>query len=61
MNILIKILISTNDALVAHLWRTLTRARGIPLDTRVICAFALDGRTRLNPPLSPNYFGNVAQ
>jgi shikimate O-hydroxycinnamoyltransferase len=51
--------VSTNDVLVAHIWRTVTRARGIPLDTKVSCAFALDGRKRLNPPLPPNYFGNV--
>ena len=51
--------ISTNDALVAHLWRTAARVRGTPLDTQVTCTFALDGRKRLNPPLLPNYFGNV--
>ncbi|RIA78650.1 transferase family-domain-containing protein, partial [Glomus cerebriforme] len=51
-------LVSANDALVAHLWRLVTRARGIPLDAEVICAFPCDGRKRLKPFFPPNYFGN---
>ncbi|CAG8484808.1 15594_t:CDS:2 [Dentiscutata heterogama] len=50
--------ISTNDALVAHLWRTTTRARNIDLSTEIFCSFALNGRDRLNIP--KNYYGNVA-
>ncbi|CAB4412309.1 unnamed protein product [Rhizophagus irregularis] len=49
-------LVSANDALVAHLWRLVTRARGIPLDAEVICAFPCDGRKRLKPFFLPNYF-----
>ncbi|CAG8847824.1 32123_t:CDS:2, partial [Gigaspora margarita] len=49
----------TNDALVAHFWRTTTRARTIDLNTEVFCSFALDGRDRLNPSIPKNYYGNV--
>ncbi|RIB30354.1 transferase [Gigaspora rosea] len=51
--------ISTNDALVAHFWRTTTRARNIDLNTEVFCSFALNGRDRLNPSIPKNYYGNV--
>jgi shikimate O-hydroxycinnamoyltransferase len=51
--------ISTNDALVAHICRTVARARGIPLDEQISCAFACDGRRKFNPPLPPSYFGNI--
>ena len=51
--------ISTNDALVAHICRTATRARGIPLDEQFTCTFACDVRKKVNPPLPPNYFGNA--
>ncbi|CAG8447073.1 14370_t:CDS:2 [Dentiscutata heterogama] len=49
--------ISTNDALVAHLWRTTTRARNIDLNTEVFSSIALNGRDKLNIP--KNYYGNV--
>ena len=55
--------ISTNDALVAYIRRTTTRAREIPLDTQfvsLVCAFTCDGRKRLNPPLPSEYFGNCS-
>ncbi|RIB20423.1 transferase [Gigaspora rosea] len=51
--------ISTNDALVAHIWRTVIRARNTDLNTEVFCRFALDGRNRLNPPIPKSYYGNV--
>ncbi|CAG8717176.1 31795_t:CDS:1, partial [Racocetra persica] len=51
--------ISTNDALVAHFWRTLTRARNLDLNTEVFCSIALNGRDRLNPPIPESYCGNV--
>ncbi|KAF0452390.1 Shikimate O-hydroxycinnamoyltransferase [Gigaspora margarita] len=51
--------ISTNDALVAHIWRTVIRARNIDLNTEVFCSFSLDGRNRLNPPIAKSYYGNV--
>jgi shikimate O-hydroxycinnamoyltransferase len=49
--------ISINDALIAHIWRTVTRARGIPLGKQVVCVFYRDVRNVLNLP--PNYFGNA--
>ena len=51
--------ISTNDALVAHICRTATRARGIPLDEQITCTPACDVRKKVNPPLPPSYFGNA--
>ncbi|CAG8655947.1 9009_t:CDS:2 [Racocetra fulgida] len=51
--------ISTNDALVAHFWRTITRARNIDLNTEVFCSIAFNGRDRLNPPIPKSYYGNV--
>ncbi|CAG8762420.1 16539_t:CDS:1 [Racocetra persica] len=51
--------ISTNDALVAHFWRTMTRARNINLNTEVFCSISLNGRDRLNPPIPKSYYGNV--
>ncbi|CAG8816918.1 39386_t:CDS:2, partial [Gigaspora margarita] len=51
--------ISTNDALVAHIWRTITRARKIDLNAEVFCGVAINGRDKLIPPISKNYYGNV--
>ncbi|RIB07465.1 transferase [Gigaspora rosea] len=51
--------ISTNDALVAHFWRTSTRARNLDLNTEVACGFALNGRDVLNPLIPKSYYGNV--
>ncbi|CAG8773690.1 31090_t:CDS:2, partial [Racocetra persica] len=51
--------ISTNDALVAHFWRTITRARNIDLNTEAICSITFNGRDRLNPPIPKGYYGNV--
>ncbi|KAK9765428.1 hypothetical protein K7432_006245 [Basidiobolus ranarum] len=54
-----EILISTNDALIALIWRAVTRARGLSGDVELKCGFACDGRNRLSPPLPSGYFGNV--
>ncbi|KAL8786829.1 MAG: hypothetical protein Q9213_002566 [Squamulea squamosa] len=56
--------ISTNDALSAFLWYSITKVRfsGIPQqatsDTSAL-GFAVDGRKRLDPPLPSGYVGNV--
>ncbi|CAG8638949.1 3084_t:CDS:2, partial [Dentiscutata heterogama] len=51
--------ISTSDALIAHIWRTSTRARKIDLNTEVFCGIAIDGRDILIPPIPKNYYGNT--
>ncbi|RIB13007.1 hypothetical protein C2G38_2199089 [Gigaspora rosea] len=43
----------------AHIWRTVTRARKIDLNTEVFCGFAIDRHNRLIPPIPKSYFGNV--
>lgn len=58
--------ISTNDALCALLWSSITRARKLPgrstenhkpLHSRL--GLAVNGRGRLSPTLPPSYLGNV--
>ncbi|XP_004291090.1 PREDICTED: uncharacterized acetyltransferase At3g50280-like [Fragaria vesca subsp. vesca] len=50
--------ISSFQALSALLWRSLTRARGFAPNQETSCRLAANNRARINPPLSPNYFGN---
>ncbi|KAJ4817379.1 HXXXD-type acyl-transferase-like protein [Rhynchospora pubera] len=50
--------ISTFQALSALMWRCIMRARGFPPEQKTSCRLAIQNRTRLYPPLSPNYFGN---
>ncbi|KAJ4757266.1 HXXXD-type acyl-transferase family protein [Rhynchospora pubera] len=50
--------ISTLQALTALMWRCITRARNLPLEQKTTCLLAIQNWTRLQPPLSPNYFGN---
>ena len=55
--------VSSGDALVALLWRSIMRARFPFKDTHnpreSIVSVAVDGRTLLSPPVSPSYIGNV--
>ncbi|KAG2580757.1 BAHD acyltransferase DCR-like [Panicum virgatum] len=52
---------STFQSLGAHLWRAVSRARGLgPADITAFAVFA-DCRARLDPPLPPAYFGNLIQ
>lgn len=58
--------ISTNDALVAFLWRSVMRAR-FPTSTdnsvkhpeSSLVTVAIDGRSQLSPKISPSYVGNA--
>lgn len=56
--------ISTNDALIALFWCCITSAR-VAGGTKAISeifplfAMAVDGRSQLRPPMSPDYCGNV--
>ncbi|KAH7678739.1 Transferase protein, partial [Dioscorea alata] len=50
---------SSFEAMVAHLWRTRTKTVfDNPLATSSVL-FAVDIRTKLNPPLPPNFIGNA--
>jgi BAHD acyltransferase len=52
---------STFQSLAAHIWRAVSRARGLgPADITAFAVFA-DCRSRLDPPLPPAYFGNLIQ
>ncbi|GFP85878.1 agmatine coumaroyltransferase-2 [Phtheirospermum japonicum] len=50
---------STFESLVAHLWRAITKARGLNgLETTQV-RVSVDGRARLNPKVPNEYFGNL--
>lgn len=58
--------ISTKDAVAAFMWQHTMKARfppshlkGNELDRISIATVAVDGRTRLSPPVPPSYTGNV--
>ena len=56
--------ISTNDALTALLWCCITSARAADSTTAKseifpLFAMAVNGRSKLRPPISPDYCGNV--
>ncbi|KAF5808307.1 putative shikimate O-hydroxycinnamoyltransferase [Helianthus annuus] len=50
--------ISSLQAVIALLWRCITRARCLPHDCDITCSLMFSTRARLNPPLSDDYFGN---
>ncbi|KAK3231347.1 hypothetical protein Dsin_003228 [Dipteronia sinensis] len=45
------------QSLSALVWRSMTRARGLPNDETTICFLAINNRSRMEPPLSQDYFG----
>ncbi|KAI9200245.1 hypothetical protein LWI28_004865 [Acer negundo] len=49
--------ISSFQSLSAFVWRSITRARRLPNDETTICFLAINNRSRLEPPLSHDYFG----
>ena len=52
---------SSFQSLGAHIWRAVSRARGLgPSDITVFAVFA-DCRSRLDPPVPSAYFGNLIQ
>lgn len=57
---------STHDAVCALAWRCITRARyftarnTLKLPEHVMFSLSVNVRTKLNPPLSPDYLGNAA-
>ncbi|ONK81076.1 uncharacterized protein A4U43_C01F24960 [Asparagus officinalis] len=50
--------ISSFQALSALIWRSVTRARCLPPDQKTSCLLSIQYRARLQPQLSPDYFGN---
>ncbi|WCJ40350.1 HXXXD-type acyl-transferase family protein [Euphorbia peplus] len=50
---------SSYEMLAGHVWRSTCRARGLDDDQETKLYIATDGRSRLQPPLPPGYFGNV--
>lgn len=53
--------ISSLQALSAIIWRCVTRVRGLTQDQITSCCMPADNRSRLDPPVSKNYFGNCIQ
>ncbi|OUZ99501.1 Transferase [Macleaya cordata] len=50
---------STFESLVAHLWRAITRARGLQGFETTQVRISVNGRGRLNPRVPNEYFGNL--
>ncbi|XP_076893413.1 shikimate O-hydroxycinnamoyltransferase-like [Bidens hawaiensis] len=50
---------STFEVLSGHVWKCMCKARGLQDDQITKLKIVVDGRNRLQPPLSPGYFGNV--
>ncbi|KAL1216353.1 putative acetyltransferase [Cardamine amara subsp. amara] len=52
--------ISSLQAVLAHLWRSIAKQSGLNKEEETYCRVAADFRQRLNPPLGKECFGNVA-
>ncbi|XP_058074965.1 agmatine coumaroyltransferase-2-like [Magnolia sinica] len=50
---------STFESLLAHLWRTITKARGLNDYEMTEVRISVNGRSRLIPHVSNEYFGNL--
>ncbi|WMV35765.1 hypothetical protein MTR67_029150 [Solanum verrucosum] len=50
---------STFESLVAHLWRAITKARGLSGFETTHIRISVNGRMRLNPRVPNEYFGNL--
>lgn len=50
---------SSYEMLAGHVWRSVCKARELEDDQDTKLYIATDGRSRLQPPLPPGYFGNV--
>ncbi|KAK7351635.1 hypothetical protein VNO77_11225 [Canavalia gladiata] len=51
--------ISSFQSLSAHVWRSVTRARRLPHDQKTSCMLAINNRSRMEPTLPQEYFGNA--
>ncbi|CAN4119441.1 unnamed protein product [Withania somnifera] len=50
---------STFESLLAHLWRAITKARGLSGFEATQIRISVNGRMRLNPKVTNEYFGNL--
>lgn len=50
---------TTFESLTGHLWKCVTKARGLSGDIESRSMVAANGRRRLDPPLPETFFGNV--
>ncbi|RHN76613.1 putative shikimate O-hydroxycinnamoyltransferase [Medicago truncatula] len=50
---------SSYEMLAGHVWRSVSKARALPVDQETKLYIATDGRSRLQPSLPQGYFGNV--
>ena len=50
---------TTYEVLCAHFWRKVSEARKSSRDTKVRFMVVANLRSKMEPPLSPSYFGNV--
>ncbi|XP_056694763.1 uncharacterized acetyltransferase At3g50280-like [Spinacia oleracea] len=53
--------LSSFQALAAFVWRSITRARDLPKDEQTTCSVVMGTRSRLNPPVSEDVFGNFVR
>ncbi|KAF7124014.1 hypothetical protein RHSIM_Rhsim12G0118700 [Rhododendron simsii] len=53
--------ISSFQAVSALVWTCMVRARGLPRDQETYCMMAVNNRSRMDPPLPSEYFGNSVQ
>ncbi|KAK9750585.1 hypothetical protein RND81_02G207200 [Saponaria officinalis] len=51
-------MITTFEALIAFVWKSITRARKLPSNELTTIALPINLRLRFKPPLMNNYFGN---
>ncbi|KAF7139447.1 hypothetical protein RHSIM_Rhsim07G0223300 [Rhododendron simsii] len=51
--------ISSFQSVSALVWRCVIRARRLPRDPETTCTMAANNRSRINPPLPNEYFGNT--
>ncbi|KAJ4958896.1 hypothetical protein NE237_026007 [Protea cynaroides] len=54
-----KVNYSSYEVLTGHIWRCSCKARGLPDDQETKLKIAVDGRSKLRPPLPLGYVGNV--
>ncbi|XP_071725804.1 shikimate O-hydroxycinnamoyltransferase-like [Rutidosis leptorrhynchoides] len=50
---------SSYEVLAAHIWKCVSKARGLPHDQPTKLHTAVNGRSRLSPQLPPSYLGNA--
>ncbi|KAH7859298.1 hypothetical protein Vadar_034264 [Vaccinium darrowii] len=53
--------ISSFQAVSALVWGSMVRVRGLPHDQETYCMMAVNNRSRMEPPLPNEYFGNSVQ